>query len=91
MNIKHFEIRRTFSFFFFFLFCGGGGWGFKEPLEVGLDLHILIPSPSTVSFSNHRALNLKKMQTSEKPLEIGPTFVKDIRFFQRLWTQKRTE
>lgn len=60
MNIKHFEIRRTFSFFFFFLFCGGGGWGFKEALEVGVDLHILIPSPSTVSFSNHRALNLKK-------------------------------
>lgn len=78
MNIKHFEIRRTcarFLSFFFFLFLGGGL--FKEALEAEVDLHILLPSTFNVSFSSQGALDLKKkMQTSEKPLEIGPTFVK---------------
>lgn len=34
--------------------------GVQRSFRGGVDLHILIPSPSTVSYSSHRALNLKK-------------------------------
>lgn len=61
-------------------FRGRGGFAYINTKS----FYCIIFEPQSFEFK-------KKMQTSEKPLETGPTFVKDIRFFQRLWTQKRTE
>jgi hypothetical protein len=67
MNMKHFEIRTFFFFFLFFAF-------FKEALEAGMHLHILIQSTFIVSFLSHEAMDFKKKKNSDfkKSSETGP-------------------
>lgn len=78
----------------FFLFSSSfffGGGVFKEALEVGVDLHILLPSTFNVSFSSQGALDLKKNADFRKTFRNRTNICKGIKLFLRLWTQKRTE
>lgn len=70
MNMKHLKENFLFLFlFFFFLFAF-----FKEALEVGMDLHILVQRTFIVSFSSNEAMRFQKKKNADfkKIPEIGP-------------------